>query len=66
MVCRAVIFDYIGTLVNCGNYTMPASREKLHHALVAEGFEVDKDKFWRLTLLHTRNPARSAMSSSGK
>jgi HAD superfamily hydrolase (TIGR01549 family) len=45
MVCRAVIFDYIGTLVNCGNYTMPASREKLHHALVAEGFEVDKDKF---------------------
>ena len=45
MVCRAVIFDYIGTLVNCGNYSMAASREKLHNALVAEGFEVDKDKF---------------------
>jgi len=42
---KAVIFDYIGTLVNCGNYTMEASREKLHMALVNEGFDVAKDKF---------------------
>lgn len=45
MACRAVIFDYIGTLVNCRNYTMDASREKLHNALVNEGFDVAKDKF---------------------
>jgi HAD superfamily hydrolase (TIGR01549 family) len=42
---KAVIFDYIGTLVNCGNYTMEASREKLHAALADEGFDVAKDKF---------------------
>jgi FMN phosphatase YigB (HAD superfamily) len=42
---KAVIFDYIGTLVNCGNYTLEASREKLHMALVNEGFDVAKDKF---------------------
>ena len=46
MACaKAVIFDYIGTLVNCKNYTMDASREKLHAALVNEGFGVAKDKF---------------------
>jgi putative hydrolase of the HAD superfamily len=45
MVCRAVIFDYIGTLVNCGSYSMAASREKLYNALVNEGFEVGKEKF---------------------
>ena len=46
MACaKAVIFDYVGTLVNCKNYTMEASREKLYNALVTEGFDVDKDKF---------------------
>jgi FMN phosphatase YigB (HAD superfamily) len=45
MSCKAVIFDYIGTLVNCRNYTMDASREKLHNALLNEGFDVTKDKF---------------------
>jgi HAD superfamily hydrolase (TIGR01549 family) len=45
MPCKAVIFDYMGTLVNCRNYTMDASREKLHSALVAEGFDVAQDKF---------------------
>ena len=45
MVCRALIFDYVGTLVNCKGYTMDASREKLHKALIAEGFATDKDKF---------------------
>jgi HAD superfamily hydrolase (TIGR01549 family) len=42
---KAVIFDYIGTLVNCGGYNMEASRQKLYDALLAEGFEVDQDKF---------------------
>jgi putative hydrolase of the HAD superfamily len=46
MACtKAVIFDYIGTLVNCKSYTMEASREKLHKALVNEGFDVAKEKF---------------------
>jgi FMN phosphatase YigB (HAD superfamily) len=45
MVCRAVIFDYIGTLVNCRNYTMDASKQNLHKSLVEEGFDVDKEKF---------------------
>lgn len=45
MTCKAVIFDYIGTLVNCKNYTMDASKQKLHTALVAEGFNIPKDNF---------------------
>jgi putative hydrolase of the HAD superfamily len=42
---KAVIFDYVGTLVNCGGYTMEASRKNLYRALAAEGFEVAQDKF---------------------
>ncbi len=46
MACaKAVIFDYVGTLVNCRNYTMDASKEKLHMALAAEGFDVAKERF---------------------
>jgi FMN phosphatase YigB (HAD superfamily) len=45
MVCKAVIFDYIGTLVNCKNYTMDASKLNLYNSLVAEGFAVEKDRF---------------------
>ncbi len=45
MACKAIIFDYIGTLVNCRNYTMDESKLKLHKSLVAEGFDIDKDKF---------------------
>jgi HAD superfamily hydrolase (TIGR01549 family) len=46
MACtKAVIFDYIGTLVNCKGYTMDASKDKLHSALVAEGFNVSKNSF---------------------
>jgi putative hydrolase of the HAD superfamily len=46
MACtKAVIFDYVGTLVNCKSYSMEASREKLYKALVKEGFDVAKDKF---------------------
>ncbi len=42
---KAVIFDYIGTLVNCKGYTMDASKENLYSALVAEGFDVSKKSF---------------------
>ncbi len=42
---KAVIFDYIGTLVNCKGYTMDASKEKLYSALFAEGFDVSKSCF---------------------
>jgi len=46
MACaKAIIFDYIGTLVNCKGYTMDASIENLYSTLVAEGFKVDKNKF---------------------
>lgn len=45
MSCKAVIFDYVGTLVNCGGYSMDASRRKLYSALTAEGFAVAEDKF---------------------
>lgn len=45
MVCKAVIFDYVGTLVNCKGYSMDASKEKLYNALVAEGFSAEHDPF---------------------
>ena len=45
MAYRAIIFDYIGTLVNCRNYTMDSSKQNLHKSLVAEGFDVDIEKF---------------------
>jgi putative hydrolase of the HAD superfamily len=45
MPIKAVIFDYVGTLVTCGGYSMEASREKLYEALLAEGFQVEEDKF---------------------
>lgn len=45
MPLRAVIFDYIGTLVNCKGYSMDASRKTLYNALVAEGFKMEEDKF---------------------
>jgi len=45
MACRAVIFDFIGTLVYCKNYSMVDSEVKLYSALVSEGFELEKDRF---------------------
>ena len=52
MACvKAVIFDYVGTLVNCKNYTMEASREKLHTELANEGFDVAKDQFLEAYIL---------------
>jgi HAD superfamily hydrolase (TIGR01549 family) len=46
MACtKAVIFDYVGTLVNCKSYNMETSRLKLYRALVKEGFDVAEDRF---------------------
>ncbi|TFH23973.1 hypothetical protein E4G67_02500, partial [Candidatus Bathyarchaeota archaeon] len=42
---KAVILDYIGTLVNVRNYTMNASKQKLYNALIDEGFDINKDMF---------------------
>lgn len=42
---KAVIFDYIGTLVNCGSYSMEASREKLFNAVLDAGFNVGRQDF---------------------
>ena len=45
MVCRAVIFDFIGTLVYCKNYSMVDSEIKLYSALISQGFELEKEQF---------------------
>ena len=45
MPFKAVIFDYIGTLVNCRNYTMDCSKQKLCNALITEGFNINKEMF---------------------
>jgi FMN phosphatase YigB (HAD superfamily) len=42
---KAVIFDYIGTIVNCTGYNMAASKRKLYTSLVDEGFKLDADTF---------------------
>jgi HAD superfamily hydrolase (TIGR01549 family) len=45
MPIKAVIFDYIGTLVNCVGYSMEDSEDNLYGALVAEGFDIEKSQF---------------------
>ncbi len=45
MTIKAVIFDYIGTLVNCKGYSMKDSEDNLHRALAAEGFNLEKATF---------------------
>jgi len=42
---KAVIMDYIGTLVNARCYTMGASRRTLHKALTDAGFETGLSEF---------------------
>jgi len=42
---KALVFDFIGTLVNAGGYSMDASIAKLHSALVDEGFNTDRALF---------------------
>jgi putative hydrolase of the HAD superfamily len=45
MPLKAVIFDYIGTLVNCRGYNMQDSENKLYGALFDEDFAITKEKF---------------------
>ncbi len=42
---KAVLTDYIGTLVNASYYSMDASRKKLHEALTEAGFKTDIAEF---------------------
>jgi putative hydrolase of the HAD superfamily len=42
---KAVITDYIGTLANARNYSLEASRVKLHRILKAAGFETHMETF---------------------
>lgn len=42
---KAVIMDYIGTLVNASYYNMDASRRTLHKALTVAGFETGWAEF---------------------
>jgi len=48
---KAVVFDYIGTLVTCKGYSMESSRENLYKAILHEGFDVAKDKFLQAYLV---------------
>jgi HAD superfamily hydrolase (TIGR01549 family) len=45
MNCKAVIFDYIGTLVNCRGYSMADSENNLYNSLAASGFDIEKRCF---------------------
>ena len=42
---KAVLTDYIGTLVNSPNYSIDASRKKLYKALTEAGFEIGLTEF---------------------
>jgi putative hydrolase of the HAD superfamily len=42
---KAVIFDYIGTLVNCPGYSIESSKMTLYTALVNEGFKIAASDF---------------------
>lgn len=42
---RAVIFDFIGTLASVKNYSLEASRLKLHKAIVEAGFNLTENDF---------------------
>ncbi|MCX8153055.1 MAG: HAD family hydrolase [Candidatus Bathyarchaeota archaeon] len=45
MQTKAVVTDYIGTLVNARNYSIEASRRTLHKALVNAGLKTEYAKF---------------------
>jgi HAD superfamily hydrolase (TIGR01549 family) len=45
LTIKAVIFDYIGTLVNCRGYNMADSEDNLYKALKAEGINIEKESF---------------------
>lgn len=45
MTIKAILFDYIGTLVQPRNYSMERSKAKLHRALCEAGLNTDVDEF---------------------
>ena len=45
MTTKAILFDYIGTLVQLRNYSMERSKAKLHSALCEAGLSTDIDEF---------------------
>lgn len=45
MTCKAILLDYIGTLVEPQNYTLEASKRKLHKALCEAGLKTDFEEF---------------------
>jgi putative hydrolase of the HAD superfamily len=45
MTYKAIIFDYIGTLVNCRGYNMEDSENTLYASLYNAGFQVGKKEF---------------------
>lgn len=44
---KAILFDYIGTLVQPRNYNLERSKAKLHKALFDAGLKTDSDEFMR-------------------
>ena len=66
MTCKAVIFDYVGTLVNCKAYNMDASKDKLYRMLVDEGFNCDREKFLLEYSLAHEKYRKSAMGNCEK
>lgn len=45
MTCKAIILDYIGTLVEPQNYSLKASKNKLHKALCEAGLTTNSEDF---------------------
>jgi putative hydrolase of the HAD superfamily len=45
VTCKAIIFDYIGTLVNCRGYNMADSENTLYNSLSQAGFDIEKKQF---------------------
>jgi HAD superfamily hydrolase (TIGR01662 family) len=44
---KAVIFDFIGTLVSLDGYSLEKAEKKLHNSLVADGYQESEERFLR-------------------
>jgi HAD superfamily hydrolase (TIGR01549 family) len=47
LVCKAILLDYIGTLVEPQNYTLEMSKKKLHAALCEAGLVTRSEEFMK-------------------
>ena len=47
MTCKAILLDYIGTLVEPHNYTLEASKQKLHKTLCEAGLKTNVEEFMK-------------------